>query len=32
VITIAPKPVAPIVTCGKERICSGKTLTFTANG
>ncbi|CAH0996164.1 hypothetical protein EMA8858_02294 [Emticicia aquatica] len=32
VITIAPKPVAPIVTCGKERICSGESLTFTAHG
>ncbi len=32
VITVNPKPAAPIVTCGKERICAGESLTFTANG
>ncbi len=32
VITVTPKPTTPIVTCGKERICAGETLTFTAHG
>ncbi|WP_435353597.1 SdrD B-like domain-containing protein [Emticicia sp. SJ17W-69] len=31
-ITVTPKPTAPIVTCGKERICAGESLTFTAHG
>ena len=29
-VTAAPKPDAPIVTCGKERICAGESLLFTA--
>ena len=32
VITIASKPATPILTCGKERICAGESLTFTAHG
>lgn len=32
VITVTPKPSTPIVTCGKERICTGESLTFTAHG
>ncbi len=31
-ITVTPKPATPIVTCGKERICLGESLTFTAHG
>lgn len=31
-ITVTTKPTAPIVTCGKERICAGESLTFTAHG
>jgi uncharacterized repeat protein (TIGR01451 family)/gliding motility-associated-like protein len=31
-ITVTPKPSTPIITCGKERICAGESLTFTAHG
>ncbi len=31
-ITVTPKPATPIVTCGKERICAGESLTFIAHG
>ena len=31
-ITTTPKPETPIVTCGKEKICPGESLTFTAHG
>ena len=32
IITVTPKPTTPIVTCGKERICTGESLTFIAHG
>ncbi len=32
VIIVTPKPATPIVTCGKERICPGESLTFVAHG
>lgn len=32
VITVTPKPTSPIITCGKERICLGESLTFIAHG
>lgn len=31
-ITVTPKPTIPIITCGKERICLGESLTFIAKG
>lgn len=31
-ITVTPKPTTPIITCGKERICLGESLTFIAHG
>ncbi len=30
-VNVTPKPIAPIVTCGRERICAGEVLTFTAH-